>query len=48
MSVSADYFQQQYGLSATHSEVVAWLEAGYLNHGHVLDLGCGRGRNALN
>ena len=47
MSVSADYFQQQYGLSATHSEVVAWLEAGYLNHGHVLDLGCGRGRNAL-
>ena len=47
MSMSPDYFKQQYGLSATHSEVVAWMEAGHLNHGHALDLGCGRGRNAL-
>ena len=47
MSISPDYFKQQYGLSTTHSEVQAWVEAGHLNHGHVLDLGCGRGRNAL-
>ena len=47
MSISPDYFKQHYGLSTTHSEVQAWVEAGHLNHGHVLDLGCGRGRNAL-
>ena len=47
MSISPDYFKQHYGLSTTHSEVQAWVEAGPLNHGHVLDLGCGRGRNAL-
>lgn len=47
MSVAADYFQQHHGLSATHSEVVAWMQQGYLQDGHVLDLGCGRGRNAL-
>ena len=47
MSINPDYFKQQYGLSSTHSEVVAWMEAGHLNQGHALDLGCGRGRNAL-
>lgn len=47
MNAISEHFQQQYGLSATHSEVVAWVEQQYLNGGHALDLGCGRGRNAL-
>lgn len=47
MTIAADYFKQHYGLSDTHSEVVAWREQDYLTQGHVLDLGCGRGRNAL-
>ncbi len=39
------YFQQKYDLSATHSEVKALAEL--ISPCKVLDLGCGRGRNAL-
>ncbi|MFP1823113.1 SAM-dependent methyltransferase TehB [Lonsdalea quercina] len=40
-----DYFHQKYGLTRTHSEVVDALRN--LGSGKALDLGCGRGRNAL-
>ncbi|AGB81267.1 tellurite resistance protein TehB [Serratia sp. FGI94] len=40
-----DYFHQKYGLTRTHSEVVA--AAGKIPAGKALDLGCGGGRNAL-
>lgn len=40
-----DYFHQRYGLTRTHSEVVA--AAGEIPAGKALDLGCGGGRNAL-
>ncbi|MDC6120430.1 tellurite resistance methyltransferase TehB [Serratia rubidaea] len=40
-----DYFHQKYGLTRTHSEVVA--AAGEIPAGKALDLGCGGGRNAL-
>ncbi|MFP1909005.1 SAM-dependent methyltransferase TehB [Lonsdalea quercina] len=40
-----DYFHQKYGLTRTHSEVVDALRN--LDSGKALDLGCGRGRNAL-
>lgn len=40
-----DYFHQKYGLTRTHSEVIA--AAGRLPAGKALDLGCGGGRNAL-
>lgn len=40
-----DYFHQKYGLTRTHSEVIA--AAGGLPAGKALDLGCGGGRNAL-
>ena len=40
-----DYFQKKYGLTRTHSEVVDALRL--MDSGKALDLGCGRGRNAL-
>ncbi|MDG6785292.1 SAM-dependent methyltransferase TehB [Glaesserella parasuis] len=40
-----DYFAKKYNLTATHSEVLNAIN--YLSTGKVLDLGCGRGRNAL-
>jgi len=38
-------FSEKYGLTATHSAIVA--AAAIVPPGKVLDLGCGRGRNAL-
>lgn len=40
-----DYYRKKYDLSAPHSEVVALSPL--LQGGDALDLGCGRGRNAL-
>lgn len=40
-----NYFTDKYGLTRTHSEVVAAMP--YLSTGRVLDLGCGNGRNSL-
>ncbi|WGE11839.1 SAM-dependent methyltransferase TehB [Glaesserella parasuis] len=40
-----DYFAKKYNLTATYSEVLNAMN--YLSTGKVLDLGCGRGRNAL-
>ncbi|HEI8867322.1 tellurite resistance methyltransferase TehB [Serratia sp. AKBS12] len=40
-----DYFHQKYGLSRTHSEVIA--AARQIAAGKALDLGCGGGRNSL-
>lgn len=40
-----NYFTDKYGLTRTHSEVVAAMP--YLSTGSVLDLGCGNGRNSL-
>ncbi len=40
-----DYFAKKYGLTATHSEVLAAMA--FLKPGRTLDLGCGNGRNAL-
>lgn len=40
-----DYYQKKYRLTATHSEVEAVLD--HVQAGRALDLGCGRGRNAL-
>ena len=40
-----NYFTQKYSLTATHSEVLNAMN--YIQSGKVLDLGCGRGRNAL-
>lgn len=40
-----DYYQQKYGLTRTHSEVIAAVDR--LSTGTALDLGCGGGRNAL-
>ncbi len=41
----ADYFTRQYGLTAAHSEVVQ--ASPLIAPCKTLDLGCGRGRNAL-
>src|SRR5690606_17130481 len=41
----ADYFAKKYGLTRTHSEVVE--AAARITARQVLDVGCGRGRNAL-
>lgn len=41
----ADYFTRQYGLTAAHSEVVQASQL--IAPCKTLDLGCGRGRNAL-
>ncbi len=40
-----DYFAKKYNLTTTHSEVLNAVN--YIQSGKVLDLGCGRGRNAL-
>jgi len=40
-----NYFTDKYGLTRTHSEVIAAMP--YLSPGRVLDLGCGNGRNSL-
>ena len=40
-----NYFTEKYGLTSTHSEVLAAMP--YLTPGRVLDLGCGNGRNSL-
>lgn len=42
---SEDYFAKKYNLTATHSEVLNAVN--YVKGGKALDLGCGRGRNAL-
>lgn len=40
-----DYFAKKYNLTTTHSEVLNAVK--YVKEGKALDLGCGRGRNAL-
>ena len=40
-----DYFHKKYGMSATHSAVVAAEDV--VPAGKALDMGCGQGRNAL-
>lgn len=40
-----EYTQKKYGVTRTHSEVIAAVP--FIKKGHVLDLGCGSGRNAL-
>jgi len=40
-----DYFGKKYGLTRTHSEVIAAME--HVSPGKALDMGCGNGRNAL-
>ncbi len=40
-----EYYQNKYGLSATHTEAVEVTQ--HITSGKVLDLGCGGGRNAL-
>ena len=42
---AADYFNKKYGMSATHSAVVA--AENIVPAGKALDMGCGQGRNAL-
>lgn len=43
--VVEEYTQKKYGMTRTHSEVIAAVP--FIKKGHVLDLGCGSGRNAL-
>lgn len=45
MIKTENYFAETYGLTPTHSEVIAALP--HLNPGKALDLGCGNGRNSL-
>jgi len=40
-----DYFNKKYGLTRTHSEVIAAMA--HITPGKTLDVGCGNGRNAL-
>lgn len=40
-----DYYAKKYNLTTTHSEVLNAVK--HIQPGKVLDLGCGRGRNAL-
>ena len=40
-----DYYEKKYSLSSVHSEVLELTQ--HIQSGNVLDLGCGRGRNAL-
>lgn len=40
-----DYYAKKYNLTTTHSEVLNAVQ--YIHGGKALDLGCGRGRNAL-
>ncbi|PIE43546.1 MAG: tellurite resistance methyltransferase TehB [Gammaproteobacteria bacterium] len=42
---SEDYYQKKYQLSDVHSEVKEVMR--YIQSGKAMDLGCGRGRNAL-
>lgn len=41
-----DYFHKKYGMTATHSEVKACAHL-FAPQSHILDLGCGQGRNSL-
>ncbi|WP_312453617.1 tellurite resistance methyltransferase TehB [Pseudescherichia sp.] len=43
--VDENYFTEKYGLTRTHSEVLA--AAALIPPGNTLDLGCGNGRNSL-
>lgn len=43
--VDENYFTEKYGLTRTHSEVLA--AAALVPPGNTLDLGCGNGRNSL-
>jgi tellurite methyltransferase len=43
--VDENYFTEKYGLTRTHSEVLA--AAARVSPGKTLDLGCGNGRNSL-
>lgn len=43
----ATYFNEKYGMTATHSAVVDAVEKHGIAPTTVLDLGCGQGRNAL-
>jgi len=43
--VDENYFTEKYGLTRTHSEVLA--AAALVPPGKTLDLGCGNGRNSL-
>lgn len=43
--IPEDFYQKKYRLNAPYSEVVELMK--YIQSGKVLDLGCGRGRNAL-
>ncbi len=45
MDNAATYFQQKYGMTATHSAVVAAMDT--VKPCKAIDLGCGQGRNAL-
>lgn len=40
-----EYYKKKYGLTQTHSNVSEILN--YVSQGRALDIGCGRGRNAL-
>lgn len=44
-STAEDYYHKKYDLTATHSEVINAVS--HVQSGTALDLGCGRGRNAL-
>ena len=43
----AHYYQETYGLTAPHSDVVEMVENHAVKPCKVLDLGCGQGRNSL-
>ncbi|MHC5224676.1 tellurite resistance methyltransferase TehB [Ignatzschineria sp. LJL83] len=43
----ANYYQETYGLTAPHSDVVEMVENHAVKPCKVLDLGCGQGRNSL-
>lgn len=45
VQVDENYFTEKYGLTRTHSEVLA--AAALIPPGKTLDLGCGNGRNSL-
>lgn len=45
VQVDENYFTEKYGLTRTHSEVLA--AATLIPPGNTLDLGCGNGRNSL-
>jgi len=47
LCTQADYFSKKHGLTRTHSEVLHALDTIAPAPGHILDAGCGHGRNAL-